>query len=221
MNGIIKTLLSYVWGIKIASLKSPLNGRLEVWYTAGKFRLNSENANYSFGALHTLFQKVFREINIAERNPQSLLLLGLGAGSVVSVLRNELKLDTKITAVEHDDQVILLAKEYFAIDRYSGLEIVSGDAADFVASDDEKFDCIVIDLFHDCDVPDKFIQPAFLDHCFRHLTGRGILIYNFIASNIRQKEEFEELKRNISSPGREFRILELKVENKVIVAGTL
>ena len=221
MKSIIQTLLSYIWSLRICTLHSALNGKLEVWYISGKYRLDSEKANYSFGSLHRLFQKVFSEINLTARNPESLLLLGLGAGSVVSVLRDELNMTTRITGVEHDDRIIQLANEYFGIDHYPELTIVHEDAAVFVAANDQKFDCLVIDLFHDRDVPEKFIQPSFLDHCFRHLSENGILIFNYIAANLRQKEEFEELKRNFTALGREFRVLELLGDNKVIVAKQL
>jgi spermidine synthase len=218
MNANVQKFLSWIWGLKIRTLSSVLNGELEVWYIAGKYRLDSGKANYSFGALHQLFQKVFREINLTGRNPESLLLLGLGAGSVVSIIRDELGMSTRITGVEHDAQVVQLAKEYFGIDRFSGLTIVHKDAAEFVTRNDQKFDCIVIDLFHDRDVPEKFIQRSFLNDCFLHLSENGILIFNFITANIRQKEEFEELKRNCAALGKEFRVLELMGENKVIIA---
>lgn len=221
MNAIAKTLLSYIWGLRICTLHSALNGKLEVWYISGKYRLDSENANYSFGSLHKLFQKVFREINLTVRNPESLLLLGLGAGSIVSVLRKELNMTTRITGVEHDDLIIQLAREYFGIDRYTGLTIVHEDAAVFVVTNDQKFDCIVIDLFHDRDVQEKFIQRSFLDHCFRHLSENGILIFNYIAATKMQRIGFEELKRNFIALGREFRVLELLRENKVIVTKEL
>ena len=218
MNNLVQNFLSYIWGLRIDSLDSALNGKLEVWYSRGKYKLDSEKANYSFGALHHLFQKIFSEINLPERNLGDLLLLGLGAGSIVSILRNELHLTTHITGVDHDDLVIRLAKEYFGIDRYSGLTIIHEDAAVFVVKTDQKFDCIVIDLFHDCDVPDKFIQKSFLNHCFHHLSEKGILIFNFITANIRQKEEFEELKQNLIALGKEFKVLEPMGDNRVIIA---
>ncbi len=217
MNSILQTLLSYIWGFRICTLHSALNGKLEVWYISGKYRLDSEKANYSFGSLHRLFQKVFREINLTVRNPESLLLLGLGAGSIVSVLRDELNMTTRIIGVEHDDRIIQLAREYFGIDRYTGLTIVHEDAAVFVGTNDQKFDCLVIDLFHDRDVPEKFIQRSFLDHCFQHLSENGILIFNYIAATKMQRKGFEELKGNFIALGMEFRVLELLGENKVIV----
>jgi spermidine synthase len=217
MLSISKKIFSYIWGLKVNMTYSNLNERLEVWYVSGKYRLDSGKANYSFGALHKLFQKVFREIDLAGRNPENLLLLGLGAGSVVSILRDELKMTTRITGVEHDGQVIGLAREFFAIDKYPELIIVHEDAAVFVSVNDQKFDCIVIDLFHDRDVPEKFIQQPFLDHCFRHLSENGILVFNFIIANLRHKEEFEELKRNFEAINKKFRELEFFGENKVLV----
>jgi spermidine synthase len=218
MNAVFRTFLSYICGLQVDTVDSALNGKLEVWYTAGKYKLDSAKANYSFGALHRLFQKVFREIDLAGRNPGALLLLGLGAGSVVSIVRKELQLKTVITGVEHDEKVIQLSKKYFGIERYIGLNIVQEDAAVFIQVNDQKFDCIVIDLFHDRDVPEKFMQKSFLDHCFRHLSVKGILIFNFISANVRQKEEFELLKQNITTLGKEFRVLELMGDNKVIIS---
>ena len=91
----IRDLISTFWGIRIKKVISPVNGILEVWYISGKYQLDSDNSNYSFGSLHRLFQQVFLKVGLKERNPENLLLLGFGAGSVVSIIRDELKMLTR------------------------------------------------------------------------------------------------------------------------------
>lgn len=213
----IRDLISNFWGYRVKKVHSPLNGILEVWYISGRYQLDSDNSNYSFGSLHQMFKQVFGKINLIERNPENLLLLGLGAGSVVSIIRDELKMLTKIKGVEHDEMVLQLAREYFDIGRFSGLTIVHEDAAGYMTLDGEKFDCIVVDLFRDQDVPEKFIQFSFLSNCFQHLSEGGLLIFNFIVLTKKQKKRFEELKLIIGSLGREFRVLDVFGTNKVIV----
>jgi spermidine synthase len=215
----IRDLISSFWGIRVKKVVSPINGILEVWYISGKYQLDSDNSNYSFGSLHRLFQQVFVKVGLKERNPENLLLLGFGAGSVVSIIRDELKMLTKITGVENDELVIQLAKEYFGIDRFSGLTVIHDDAAGFMATDGQRFDCVVIDLFHDQEVPEKFIQYSFLKNCFQHLSERGKLIFNFIVLTKKQKKRFEELKMIIQSLGREFRVVDVFGTNKVIIVG--
>jgi len=74
-----------------------------------------------------------------------VLLLGLAAGSVGRALR---ALDPKaeIVGVELDQEVVRLARHHFGLDRL-GIDLVVGDAIEFLRHDRRRFDLIVEDLF--------------------------------------------------------------------------
>ncbi len=74
-----------------------------------------------------------------------VLLLGLAAGSVARALR-ALESDAEIVGVELDRDVVRLARSHFDLDRLR-LELVVGDALEFLRRDRRRFDLIVEDLF--------------------------------------------------------------------------
>ncbi len=213
----ITEIFSYFWGIRVKKIKSPLNGTLEVWYISGHHQLDAENVNYSFGSLHRLFRKVFNETALRDRKPESMLILGLGAGSIVSILRDELRMATRITGIEHDPGVIELARKYFEIGRFSGLEIICRDAMDYVSEESRKYDVIVIDLFHDQKVPDKFQSELFLHQVIRHLENNGLLIYNYIVKTKKEQTGFDSLADLFKAYPGKLNILEVFGTNKILV----
>jgi tRNA1(Val) A37 N6-methylase TrmN6 len=85
--------------------------------------LNSKNANYSFDGLHIIFNQLFQKIDINKFEFRNILILGMGAGSIISLLRDKYNISCPITAIEKDEVVIELAKKYFNIDKYKSLTI--------------------------------------------------------------------------------------------------
>jgi SAM-dependent methyltransferase len=77
--------------------------------------------------------------------PRRVLLLGLAAGSVGGVAR-VLDPGAEIVGVEVDREVVRLARRHFGLDRL-GIELVLGDALEFLRSDPRRFDLVVEDLF--------------------------------------------------------------------------
>lgn len=174
----LKWIGSYLWGIEITRINSKLNGNLYVLLIKGKKILNASHGNYSFGVLHEAFRKAFSIADLRSLNPGKCLLLGLGAGSVVQILRDELKLDCLIRAVDFDPEVVNIARKYFDIDRYDHLEICLRDAFDFMKNHQEKYDLIVFDIYIDHEIPAKFETEEFLSLLKNHLSPKGKLIFN-------------------------------------------
>jgi spermidine synthase len=77
--------------------------------------------------------------------PRRVLLLGLAAGSVGRAVR-ALDPEAEIVGVELDREVVRLARRHFDLDRL-GIELVLGDALDFLRRERRRFDLIVEDLF--------------------------------------------------------------------------
>ena len=77
--------------------------------------------------------------------PRRVLLLGLAAGSVGRAVR-ALDPDAEIVGVELDREVLRLGRLHFGLGRL-GIEIIVGDALEFLRRDRRRFDLIVEDLF--------------------------------------------------------------------------
>jgi len=82
---------------------------------------------------------------LPRRRPRRVLLLGLAAGSVGRAVR-ALDPAAEIVGVELDREVVRLARRHFGLDGL-GIELVVGDALEFLRTDRRRFDLIVEDLF--------------------------------------------------------------------------
>ena len=82
---------------------------------------------------------------LPKTRPRRVLLLGLAAGSVGRALR-ALDPDAEIVGVELDREVLRLARRHFGLDDL-GIELVVGDALEYLRRERRRFDLIVEDLF--------------------------------------------------------------------------
>jgi spermidine synthase len=209
----VKQFESYVWGVKLLSFNSKLNGKLELWLIDNKQVLNSANANQSYDSLHRVFQKVFTQIHLKEKNINSILLLGLGCGSVPTIVFDELKMNSKIIAVEHDELMLQIANNHFKINRFKNLEVKVMDALEYVNSSSQKFDLIIVDLFTDDEVPQKFTETDFIETLKKLCHSNGILLFNMIVNNKIKVEQFEKLFHQF----KDAIYIEVDLTNRVIV----
>ena len=120
------------------------------WYN-GKKQLNTENANYSYGSLQRILKFGLKKIDLKKVN--SILLLGLGGGSVIETLRIDFHYLKPIVAIDIDPVIIDIAKNEFNLKEDENLQIICEDALKFMQSNTHEFDLIIIDLFIDIQVP--------------------------------------------------------------------
>ncbi len=130
--------------------------------------------------------------------PREALLIGLGAGSLAKFIYHQLP-ETKITIVEIDPQVEIIARLHFKLPNDpKRMQIIIGDGADYMRQEGKKFDAIFIDGF------DKEGRAGILDTlpfyqaCRSRLTDQGLMAVNllgrsrgFIASTERIASAFE------------------------------
>ncbi len=209
---------SYLFPKVIDKRQSPVNPYLEVSLTRGRLMLNTSIANYSFGGLHKVFQVAFRKIELKKFSVRNMLLLGLGAGSVPSIVYNELEMNFPITAIEIDPTVIDLSRKYFNMGNYQNLKIECNDAFDYLQNTNEIFDFIVVDIYLDITVPDKFEKKAFMQLVHDHLNPGGMMIFNKVAATQKLFWEFNSIRQTaeeIFSSVQSFRVMGF---NRVIVA---
>jgi len=171
----MKRILSYIYPIT-KKIHSKYSGILELTWYNGKQVLNTKNANYSYGSLQKILAYSLGKIKLTE--VKSILLLGLGAGSVIKTLRDDFDYKNTITAIEWDEVIIQIAQETYNITNDSQLKIIAADAISFVAESKQYYDLIIIDLFIDNKVPEQFYAKEFITNCSKLIAKKGYFIFN-------------------------------------------
>jgi spermidine synthase len=184
----------YIWIVNsfservVFSTGSQFNPTLEVVRSGNHLILDAKSVNYSYGGLHRAFRQLFKKIRINKLEIGNVLILGFGAGSIISILQNEYKIDCKITGVEIDPEIVRIGKEYFNINSFANLELIELDAFHFIEKNSELFDLIIVDLYCDKDVPPEAETNEFANHIKKALNSNGHLIFNKWVYDIASQE---------------------------------
>ncbi len=131
--------------------------------------------------------------------PKEALLIGLGAGSLAKFLYHKLP-DTKITVVEIDPQVEIIARLHFKLpDDPMRLQVIIGDGAQYMLEDGKKFDAIFVDGFDKRGRAGVLDTLPFYQACRSRLSDEGLLSVNLLSrspgyqpSKRRLAEAFED-----------------------------
>jgi spermidine synthase len=160
----------------IRKIRSKYSGVLEITYDRGQKVLDSRNTSYSYGNLQRVWDKVLQRIDL--KNINRILILGMGAGSSIQLLREKYNYDRKIVAIELDPVIVEIARDEFGIRPDKNLRIETTDAAEYVRRKTHKFDLILIDLFIDNKVPDILLQRPFWEDTAGKTAPGGIILFN-------------------------------------------
>lgn len=220
----VKDIISFIYPILIEAKTGSVTPYLEVIRYKGKNILNSQTVNYSFGGCHLIFKQLFKEVEIQKKSFVDVLILGMGAGSIISLLVDKYKMDCNITAIEKDQVVIELAEKHFNIGKYASLKIVCADAAAFVANEKIKYDLIISDLFIEGNVPEVFSSNEYLYNIRSILNENGCFIYNKMTESNTHKMELKVLmeKFDLIFPGTIiYKISAFGTENSLLYYNTL
>ncbi|MBQ4821637.1 fused MFS/spermidine synthase [Aquimarina sp. MMG016] len=171
----MKKIVSYIWPLT-KKIQSKINGTLEITWMNGKKVLDSETANYSYGSLQRVLDYGLSKIYFDSK--ASILLLGMGGGSVIDTLRNRYNHRGHITAIEIDPIIIQLAKDEFYITENKNLKIIAEDAHRFVINCKNTYDLIIMDLFIDLKVPEEFYKIEFWDQLIKLMKPKGNVLFN-------------------------------------------
>ena len=202
----MKKFLSFLFPIAQKKLTSKISGELEINFVDGKKVLDTKSSNYSYGSLQKILHRGLEEINFDDTF-QSILVLGLGGGSVVETIRKDFKSKAFIELVDIDETVIAIAKEEFGIEAYGNLKIIQSDAADYLKKTNQKFDLIIVDIFIISIVPRQFTENDFLNELITHLSPNGKIIYNTMCETM-PETEFNRIKSTLSKDGCRIKVLE-------------
>lgn len=128
---------------------------------------------------------------LASHQPKSILIIGLGGGSLVQAFHS-LAPEASITSVEIDDKVIKIAKKYFNLPTESWHKIVEKDGRIFVKREKLKgnsYDLVILDAFNGDYIPEHLMTLEFMKEVKAVLKDKGIVIANTFSTSI--LKEFE------------------------------
>ena len=165
---------------------SPLNGTIEINMLDGKKTVDILNTNYSYGVLQKILHKALKHINFGYEI-KTVLVLGMGAGSIVETIREHFYSQAFIELVEIDAQIISIAKEEFEIEKFDNISIVHADAYEYVQQSNKKFDLIIVDVFVVDTIPEKFTTKPFIDAICSLVNQTGYIIYNTMQTTLPRK----------------------------------
>ena len=193
----IKRLLSYFVPINIFKTQSTVSRTLEVTWNNGQLVLDSQNTNYSYGSLQRVLRKGLIKIGFDRvREMNHILVLGVGGGSVIKTLVDEVKFTGRITGVDIDQQVIDLADQYFRLSSIPNLEVIVDDAFDYVLKTKNKHDLIIVDIFKDTEMPSFVFESFFSERIGFLLNPGGYIMFNTMTLSEADEDRNREYKKH-------------------------
>jgi spermidine synthase len=132
----------------------------------------------SGGIIKEIWRKPLRKIS--NLNIENCLVLGLGGGSIISVIKKYWPI-ARITAVDIDPTIVKLGQKYLNLDS-NEIDIKIGDAYSYLTANvpprKTKYDLICVDLYVGDTYPEKFENIKFVRSIKEHLTFNGVAIIN-------------------------------------------
>ena len=119
---------------------------------------------------------------------KKILMLGLGGGSLAKFCLRHLP-QIEITAVEINPTVIAFRDQFALPPDSERFHIVQGDAVEYVANADAKFDVVLVDAFDRHGAAPAACTREFYENVRKRLSGRGLAVIN-LASERREREAY-------------------------------
>lgn len=136
---------------------------------------------------------------LPQRQPASVLILGLGGGTIASLMTQRWG-PLPILGIECDPAVVYLAKHDFGLDQLPNVEVHTSDAFAFVRACPTRFDHICVDLYTAGKMAHGVFEPAFLQGIARLLTEEGTAAFNlwrspYLADQVRRLRRVLDVQR--------------------------
>ncbi len=145
--------------------------------------------------------------------PQSVLIIGLGGGTLPRALRQLLP-ETRIDVVEIDPAVVRVASRYFGFAASDKTHVIESDGRVYVKRalrGSQRYDLIMLDAFDHEYIPEHLLTQEFLQEVKSLLTPNGVLAANTFSSSGLYDYESVTYEKVFG------RFFNLKRENRVIV----
>lgn len=131
-----------------------------------------ENGISLVGYIHAIFGLV------EQAGAKSVLMIGCGGGTLATMLAG---IGRTLTVVDIDPHAFLLARRYFRFP--SDVTCRVADGCQYLLSEQETFDAVVLDAFRDGFMPDHLTSAAFFALVRPRLTPQGSIFVNVHIEN--------------------------------------
>ena len=145
--------------------------------------------------------------------PQSVLIIGLGGGTIPRTLRQLLP-DTQVDVVEIDPAVVRVASRYFGFVASDKTRVIESDGRVYVKRalrGTQRYDLIMLDAFDHEYIPEHLLTQEFLQEVKSLLAPGGVLAANTFSSSGLYEHESVTYEKVFE------KFFNLKRENRVIV----
>lgn len=182
----------------IYEVDSKLNGKVRVVEVGKTRKLIANNVLQSVNEASPSCPKIFSgkaaELIVREApNAKRILMLGLGGGTVASILSKKLP-EAQIVSVEFDPVMVDIAKKYFGLDSINNHRVIEADALRVVVEPEEfdlaqgSFDVLFVDIFVGDQYPDLGRTGNFIAALKRLVTSGGLIVFNRIYTEEHQED---------------------------------
>jgi len=182
----------------ILRFKSKINTEIRVVNRKGKKTVYVGLAEQTGGTITGMWEEAILRIKYQESSIKNCLVLGLGGGDVIRILRKKFPV-IEIDCVELDPVMIETAEKFFNIRQIPNLQIIKADAFKFMKKKQQNYDLIVADLFIGKYNPEIFRKKDFLTFLKKGLSGQGLAVYNshFKPEDTQEFRDFKRLCREV------------------------
>lgn len=115
---------------------------------------------------------------ILHPNPQDIVLIGLGGGSLAKFIYRHLP-GSHLKALEINPEVVAAARTYFQLPPDDErLTVITGDGAAWVAAQHRSLDALIVDGYDRRRIVEALSSPEFYGSCAAALRPGGIAVFN-------------------------------------------
>src|SRR3990172_5227366 len=125
-------------------------------------------------------QTAFISLAFLDREPRSVLFVGLGAGSMPRYL-NRYYPQAEIDVVEIDPDIVDVAKRFFYFTENSRMKVHVEDGRVFIKRASKKYDVIFLDAYQSGDIPFHLTTIEFLKEVKGKLKEGGLVVSNILS----------------------------------------
>lgn len=181
----------------IYSTTSPLSGKINIWQQGEERILEvggyAQSVSIDAGDLENRFWgRMAEESARRVTNPESVLILGLGGGTVAHLLAKKFP-GIIIDGVELDPAIVKVGERYFALNEIPNLRVIVADAYRLVQKPESHglraitYPIIIVDLYLGGKWSPELEEVEFLQALKRLLAKDGVATFNRVYGSNRQQ----------------------------------
>ena len=145
-------------------------------------------------ALDLVYTQKMMAFLLFNPRPRSLLLLGLGGGSLAKFCHRHLP-GAQITVLEIDPHVLALRDEFQVPPDDQRFAVIHDDGARYVAERAGRTDVLLVDAFDHAGVAPSLAEAAFYEDAHRCLSANGIFVMNIAGDKAGYGPHLEQICR--------------------------